>query len=632
MTPDGAPPQDLPLTLSLDTVLTRCLIALAQDAAVPGDLQRVMAQALVTPDLKDAAHIATAQKLGLTPPEILVLHALIQCETDPKIAHAIGALQSGDAKHRPSAALLAQIGQSVDPAMDVQTLFCAPVFQLPLAHVMPSTSPAALSPVSLVPALLGALGLPGPMRLNKASNAQDIPKSWHAQAAALAARIKMEQVAIVVRAGLPADQQLYAAALAQAFGASMVNLPASSDVLGQVGLGAAITFAQALPVETLSIPAGTRITLSDLRGYVGPRLILADGAGGVVAPGWDVLDVTLPDLTADERADLWTIRLVTSDDPPPALAGLGPSRLAAISARMALEPGGMSDIDVALRRAAGAEARPDLEPHGQLVTAEIDDTALVASKTLQSGLDLLAARCVARRDSRKSLGPAFHARGHETGVRALLSGPSGGGKTMACAWLATRLGMPLFRVDLASVVSKYIGETEENLSRILDRAEAADVVLLFDEADSLFGARTDVKDSSDRFANNQTNFLLSRIESYSGIVLLTTNSRDRIDAAFARRIDQIIEVPVPDAKERRALWRAHLGQASGLSGLELNALATGADISGGHIRSIVGTAAVLANLCIKGGDAKINMPEIAQALDLEYRKIGRTPPANLVRV
>src|SRR2546430_13862603 len=120
---------------------------------------------------------------------------------------------------------------------------------------------------------------------------------------------------------------------------------------------------------------------------------------------------------------------------------------------------------------------------------------------------------------RSGLGASATARYHP-GVRALFVGPSGTGKTLAAGWLATRLGLPLYRVDLASVTSKYIGETEKNLAQLLARAEQAEVILLFDEADSLFGKRTDITDSNDRFANAQTNYLLQRIENYDGIVLL----------------------------------------------------------------------------------------------------------------
>ena len=163
----------------------------------------------------------------------------------------------------------------------------------------------------------------------------------------------------------------------------------------------------------------------------------------------------------------------------------------------------------------------------ELMPETIPDEALVLPAAIRRELESLIARCLARDALADALGPASRAR-YRPGVRALFVGPSGTGKTLAVGWMATRLGLPLYRVDLASVTSKYIGETEKNLAQLFARAEHSEVVLLFDEADSLFGKRTDVKDSNDRFANAQTNYLLSRIESYEGIAILTSNSRATI--------------------------------------------------------------------------------------------------------
>jgi SpoVK/Ycf46/Vps4 family AAA+-type ATPase len=212
-------------------------------------------------------------------------------------------------------------------------------------------------------------------------------------------------------------------------------------------------------------------------------------------------------------------------------------------------------------------------------------------------------------------------------VRCLLVGPSGTGKTLAAGWLATRLGLPLYRVDLAAVMSKYIGETEKNLSALLARAEHSEIVLLFDEADSLFGKRTDIKDSNDRFANSQTNYLLQRIEFYRGIVLLTSNSRERFDSAFTRRLDKIIEFALPSPPERRALWLSHLGANQQLSVRQINQLAAGCDLAGGHIRNAVLAAAVEA----EGRQQPIAYEDILIGLDGEYRKLGRQFPAELRR-
>src|SRR5256714_7692306 len=206
--------------------------------------------------------------------------------------------------------------------------------------------------------------------------------------------------------------------------------------------------------------------------------------------------------------------------------------------------------------------------------------------SLRNELNVLLMRCRARDTLVRGLGASATTRYHP-GVRALFVGPSGTGKTLAAGWLATKLGIPLYRVDLASITSKYIGETEKNLAQLMARAEHAEVVLLFDEADSLFARRTEIRDSNDRFANAQTNYLLQRIETFDGIAVLTANSRARFDTAFARRLDAVIEFPLPGPEQRRAIWQSHLGDRHSVTLTDLNRLAVAADLCGGHIPTAV---------------------------------------------
>ena len=259
----------------------------------------------------------------------------------------------------------------------------------------------------------------------------------------------------------------------------------------------------------------------------------------------------------------------------------------------------------------------------QRIDDEVGDDTLVVPSTLRAALEALCARCRRREDLAKALGPAARSR-YRPGVRILFAGPSGTGKTLAAAWLATRLGLPLYRVDLAAVTSKYIGETEKNLAQLFARAEHAEVLLLFDEADALFGKRTDVKDSNDRFANQQTNYLLQRIEAFDGIALLTTNGRSRFDSAFTRRLDAIIEFPAPAPDARRALWLAHLGPAHGLEEGQINRIAGSCDLAGGHIRN---SALAAASRCPPG--TAPGYASLCEAIAAEYRKLGRQPPAGL---
>ena len=321
---------------------------------------------------------------------------------------------------------------------------------------------------------------------------------------------------------------------------------------------------------------------------------------------------TLPQ--ADRAAELaQTHRLSASR-----IAQLG--RLAGQYARLE----GCNHADPALlRRVSRSGEGTGLDSLAQLVTEEVTDDALVLSPELRAELETLLARCHHRDGLTDRLGAAAHAR-YTAGVRALLVGPSGTGKTLACCWLATRLGLPLYRVDLASITSKYIGETEKNLARLLARAERTEAVLLFDEADSLFGKRTDVRESNDRFANAQTNYLLQRIETFDSIAILTSNSRGRFDTAFSRRLDMIIEFPPPAPSERRTLWQAHLGPGHQLSVQELNLLAGQCDFPGGQIRNIVLAAAVAARC----NGQVITFAKVRHALAAEYRKAGRSiPPA-----
>jgi SpoVK/Ycf46/Vps4 family AAA+-type ATPase len=210
-------------------------------------------------------------------------------------------------------------------------------------------------------------------------------------------------------------------------------------------------------------------------------------------------------------------------------------------------------------------------------------------------------------------------------VRALFVGPSGTGKTLAVSWLASRLGLPLFRVDLAAVTSKYIGETEKNLSQLLARAEQNEVLLLFDEADSLFGKRTDIHEANDRFANAQTNYLLQRMESYDGITVLTSNGRSRFDDAFSRRFDAILTFPLPDPEVRRRLWQAHLGARHSVPSAQLNLLSAVVELTGGQIRNAVLRAAVDAASLKRD----IDCSDLINGVAAEYRKLNRQLPNDL---
>lgn len=210
--------------------------------------------------------------------------------------------------------------------------------------------------------------------------------------------------------------------------------------------------------------------------------------------------------------------------------------------------------------------------------------------------------------------------GKGLGVSALFSGPPGTGKTMVAALIAKDLGLELYQVDLAKIVSKYVGETEKQLGELFDAAEAGHAVLLFDEADAMFGKRTDVKSSNDRYANLETNYLLQRLESFTGICLLTSNHEGNIDAAFRRRLALHVRFELPDSTERAALWQTLLtGDAPVAGTIAFDSLAHRFVMSGGHIRN----AALRAAFHAADENSPITMGHLERAATLEYEALGK---------
>jgi len=209
--------------------------------------------------------------------------------------------------------------------------------------------------------------------------------------------------------------------------------------------------------------------------------------------------------------------------------------------------------------------------------------------------------------------------GRGLGITALFSGASGTGKTLAAEVLATELDLDLYRIDLSQVVSKYIGETEKNLRRIFDAAEEGGAILLFDEADALFGKRSEVKDSHDRYANLEISYLLQRMESYRGLAILTSNMRSSLDVAFTRRLRFIVEFPFPGIEERTAIWARVFPSDVPLDGIDLARLA-GLNVTGGIIRNIALGAAFLA----ADAGSPVRMDHLRQAASLELLKLERT--------
>jgi AAA+ superfamily predicted ATPase len=206
------------------------------------------------------------------------------------------------------------------------------------------------------------------------------------------------------------------------------------------------------------------------------------------------------------------------------------------------------------------------------------------------------------------------------GLKVLFAGESGTGKTMGAQVLGAELGLDLFRVDLATVVSKYIGETEKNLERIFSAADGSNAILFFDEADALFGKRSEVSDSHDRYANIEVAYLLQRMEGYPGAVILATNYKRNIDDAFIRRLDFVVDFPFPEAEDRRRIWALVIPDSAPVADdVDLDFLATQFKLSGGAIRNCSLAAAFQA----ADEDAEIQMRHLVRAVAQEYSKQGR---------
>ena len=206
------------------------------------------------------------------------------------------------------------------------------------------------------------------------------------------------------------------------------------------------------------------------------------------------------------------------------------------------------------------------------------------------------------------------------GFTALFTGESGTGKTMAAEVIAKELNLDIYKIDLSSIQSKYIGETEKNLNTIFKESEGSNSILFCDEADSLFGKRTDVKDSHDRYANIETNYLLQKIDEFDGIVILSTNFRRNIDEAFIRRMQFVIEFPFPEAEYRNEIWKkAFPKQLPKSDDIDFEFLANNLQISGGNIKNIVINSAFLA----AKNDKPVCMQDLILATRREFEKMGR---------
>ena len=462
-----------------------------------------------------------------------------------------------------------------------------------------------------------------------------LPEALRQQGLALLGPLRSGAITGVVLRGPPGSgRQTLAGAMAQALGRGLLvwRQPGSGDAPPWARIASLACLQGAWPVLEADGAAGQPIWLPPPEGLHGePWAVLAPPGtplgAGAAADAVASLSLGIPD--AAGRARLWQHGLQAQAQPPDAqdLARLAARRLpagtlvrAARRAGLALQTDCNRGWPERAQAALLALETPALATLARRVDApaELDQLALPAST--RSDLDLLLARCRHREQLASAGGSALAQL--SPGVRALFKGPSGTGKTLAARALATRLALPLYRVDLASVVDKYIGETEKNLERVFAQAEALDVLLLLDEGDALLAQRTGVGNANDRYANLETNFLLQRLEAYQGLLLITTNAAERIDSAFQRRMDLVIDFPLPEAAERWALWQLHLPPGHAVDATRLQAIAQRCAFSGGQVRNV----ALHATLLALDAGAPLTTAQLEAAIEREYRKLGSASP------
>jgi len=447
-----------------------------------------------------------------------------------------------------------------------------------------------------------------------------------------------QQHRIVIRGSIGSGRRTLACALAHEAGRDVAVIDATAlprhPDLFLVELARSLRRAQLtglvpcivnLGEVTFDERAGREVAAETLRVHPGPIVIIA-APDETVPVGAGHTMITLPTLPETERRAVWQRALAEAD--------LCVGNLDAIAARYKIGPGVVRQAvtaAVAAGIAPSDDAAPEIETYirqtrdrrlGQYAT-RVERLAtwssVVFPPDILDSLRELVARVRYGRQVYDTWGMS-RTMATSRGLTALFQGQPGTGKTLVAGVIARELGLDLYQVDLSKVMSKWIGETERNLSTIFDAAEDGQVVLLFDEADSLFAKRTEVRSSNDRYANLEVNYLLQRLDCFGGIAVLTTNSGNTIDQAFKRRLSFRLSFPFPDEDTREQLWRAHLPPELPVTGpLALDTLARKYQLSGGYIRNACLRAAFLA----AQDETSLHQGHLERAVALEFAEHGK---------
>ena len=486
----------------------------------------------------------------------------------------------------------------VPPLVASQLVFADADLPAALEHIVPSQGAAtgdnvAIARVAAALAVGGdPHGQPG-MRLVPVLGAVGAPLAEVAAACAAHAGIGTIRPSVA----LPRDQLAQALTTAWLRGQA-VYLPVT--VLTNTSLHDPVAEAPPLPGLPLAVFIGAHEGAA-LRGL------------GAMLPA-----ITVAPLTYAERLAHWRRALPTAGPELPELARRFRYEEAGI-ARVGRELATLGRPPLMNEMLAAARADLDLGTLAQPVTPRFrrNELMLPAAQEAQIAEVIAAMTNLTRVHYEWGTAQAWN----EGGLAVLFAGPPGTGKTMAAEAIASELALPLYRIDLSQVVNKYIGETEKNLRRLFDAADSADVVLFFDEADALFGKRTEVKDAHDRYANLEISYLLERMERFKGLAILATNRRKDLDDAFLRRLRFVVEFPMPGADERLRIWRGVIPEGVDVSDVDFEFLAQRFALAGGHIRGIVFQACLQS--ASLGADRRLTMAAVVRAVMRELDKLER---------
>lgn len=584
---------------------------------------------------------ALREALRLDHRTLTLLMAIGLTEEDPRFAFLIESAQPGGMAHRPTLGLLTAWWRDDEGVSGVRGAIRV-LLEHGLVHVVNHEAPRLQwmfqSPPAVWDALRGeqSVAAMAGVTLTAAPRLPSVgdlilPDVTRCEVEALPSVLRSGRAkAVIVRGPRHNGRRTIARAMAGAIGRNALELtaPLRQPDDRWTSAGVLATVLHAMPIVALDLGLGETCELPPLKGYDGPIAIVAGRHGAVTGEavaGAVTLHIPMPG--SDERGDLWQRSLEAP--------GAGSAR--ELGDRFRLTSGGI------FRSSSLAHAHAALQGRSRIVPSDVR----VASRALHADIERLAAyvpatggweclgaapdtlaelrglelRCRHREHLRTRVGASLGQQ-LSCGVRALFAGPSGTGKTMAARLLASSLEMDLYRLDLASVVNKYLGETEKSLEQLFSRAEELDVVLLIDEGDALLTGRTAVQNSNDRYANLETNYLLQRLESFEGLLVVTTNAVARIDTAFQRRMDVVVEFRMPGPHERWLIWQLHLPLDHGVDPAWLQEAALRCELNGGQIRNAV----LHASLDALERGRPVCTSDLQDAVHREYRKSGTVCP------